>query len=81
MSLAQVLPSAEQLSRRDKVRLARIMLEQVDAEADELDETNDIAPFTRNKVYHIYTPYNMYGVAGILMQTLEADRPLGAVET
>lgn len=71
MSLAEVLPSAQQLSRRDKVRLARIMLEEVDVITDELDETNDIAPFERKKVYHIYTPYSMYGVAHLLMEAFE----------
>lgn len=67
MSLADILPFAQQLSPRDKLRLARIMLDEVDAE-------QDIFPLEANKSYYIATPYNMYGVAKILKQALEGEK-------
>lgn len=72
MSLAEVLPTVQQLSRRDKVKLARILLDDVDTEEDNL-------PLEANKSYYIATPYGMYGVAGKLIKTLEQDYPLGVV--
>ncbi|MBI4673801.1 MAG: hypothetical protein HY741_19310 [Chloroflexi bacterium] len=68
MLLTEVLPTVQQLSRNDKLHLVRILV-------DELDATNEIAPFEPNKVYHIYTPYNMYGVAHLLMEAFEKAKP------
>lgn len=75
MSLAEVLPTVQQLSRRDKVKLARILLDDVDTAVEEQELTDEIAPFERNKVYHLYTPYNMYGVAHLLMEAFEKAKP------
>jgi hypothetical protein len=64
MSLAEVLPAVQELTREDKLHLVRILV-------DELDATSDDAPFEPNKVYHIYTPYNMFGVAHLLMEAFD----------
>lgn len=70
MSLAEVLPTAQQLSSLDKLRLARILIQEVESE-------EEIFPLEANKSYYIATPYEMYGAAEILMQALEADDALG----
>lgn len=59
MSLAEILPAAQQLSLRDKLPLVRILIEEIDSE-------EDISPLELNKSYYIATPYDMYGVASAM---------------
>ena len=64
ITLAEILPSVRQLPATDKLKLIRIL-------AEELDTGESIFPFEPNKIYYLPTPYNAFGVAEILMNALE----------
>ncbi len=59
MTLIEILPTVRQLSTLDKIRLIRIL-------ADELDTEKDIFPFEPHKVYYLPTPYNAFGAGKTL---------------
>ena len=63
MSLTELLPSIRQLPAFEKVRLIRIL-------AEELETTEDISPLQPNKLYYLPTPYNSFGVGQELMAAL-----------
>lgn len=63
MSLADLLPNVRQLPVVDKIKLIRIL-------AEDLDQQEDISPFEPNKIYYLPTPYNSFGVAEILLKEL-----------
>lgn len=63
MSLAEMLPAIRQLPPVEKLRLIRIL-------AEELDTAEDIFPFEPNKIYYLPTPYNMYGTGRALMNAM-----------
>lgn len=63
MSLTELLPSIRQLPAVEKVRLIRIL-------AEELDTTEDISPLQPNKLYYLPTPYNSFGVGQALMAAM-----------
>ena len=63
MSLIELLPSVRQLPALDKLRLIRIL-------AEELDSNEDIYPLQPNKIYYLPTPYNSFGVGRLLMAAL-----------
>jgi hypothetical protein len=65
MSLAEVLPNARALPAADKLRLIRLL-------ADELDLDQDIAPLEHGSTYLIATPEFEQGAAAALMRELEA---------
>ena len=54
MTLTEILPTVRQLPILDKIRLIRIL-------AQELDTEEDIFPFEPYKVYYLPTPYNVFG--------------------
>ena len=61
MTLAEILPEAQQLPATDKIRLIRFL-------ADDLESAEDtIFPLEPHKVYDLPTPYNVFGVAEGLM--------------
>jgi len=64
MTLTDILPFVRQLRMPDKLRLIRILAEQ-------LDTDENIFPLEPDKIYEMPTPYNTFGVAAILMNTLE----------
>ncbi|MBF0230553.1 MAG: hypothetical protein HQK63_13370 [Desulfamplus sp.] len=64
MTLADILQSVRRLQAIEKLKLIRIL-------AEELDMDGNVFPFERNKTYCLPTPYNIFGVAEILMNTLE----------
>jgi hypothetical protein len=64
MTLTDILPFVRQLRTHDKLRLIRIIAEQ-------LDTDENISPLEPDKVYDMPTPYNTYGMAEILMNKLE----------
>lgn len=64
MSLTEVLPAVRQLSALDKLRLIRIL-------AEELDAKEDIFPFQPNKVYYLPTPYDSFGAGRALMNAMK----------
>lgn len=63
MTLAEVLPAARQLTASEKLKLIRILVE-------DLDTAEDISPLEPFKTYDLPTPYNSFGVGSVLMDTL-----------
>lgn len=63
VSLTELLPSIRQLPALEKVRLIRIL-------AEELDTINDISPLQPDKLYYLRTPYNSFGVGRVLMTAM-----------
>ena len=64
MTLAELLPAIRQLPALEKLRLIRIL-------AEELDTAEDIAPFEPHKIYYLLTPYNTFGAGRALMQAMQ----------
>jgi len=64
MTLTDILPFVRQLRTLDKLRLIRIISEQ-------LDTDENIFPLESGKIYDMPTPYNTYGMAEILINKLE----------
>ena len=63
MTLAEVLPAVRQLSPIEKLKLIRIL-------AEDLDVAENIAPLEPFKTYDLLTPYDNFGAGAILMETL-----------
>lgn len=63
MTLADVLPAIRQLSTTEKLKLIRIL-------AEDLDVADNIAPLEPFKTYDLPTPYDNFGVGDVLMETL-----------
>lgn len=63
MKLAELLPMVRQLSAPDKIRLIRIL-------AEELDTSEDISPLEPQKIYYVQTPYDAFGAGETLMQAM-----------
>jgi hypothetical protein len=61
MSLAEVLPVARQLSPIEKLKLIRIL-------AEDLEMTEDISPLEPFKTYDLPTPYDCFGAGAVLME-------------
>jgi hypothetical protein len=70
MGLAELLPAVQQLPAVDKLRLIRIL-------AEELDTGEDIAPLVPHKVYHLPTPYGTFGAGQTLMRALQVAEGKG----
>ncbi|MBH8551958.1 hypothetical protein I8751_06105 [Nostocaceae cyanobacterium CENA357] len=64
MTLNELLPVVRKLSVSEKLKLIRIL-------AEELDTNEDISPLEPFKTYDLPTPYNSFGAGEILMQTLK----------
>jgi hypothetical protein len=64
MSLLELLPSVRQLSIIEKLKLIRILVE-------DLEAAEDISPLQPFKTYDLPTPYNSFGAGAVLMQALE----------
>ncbi len=65
MTLTDVLPSIRQLSIMEKLKLIRIL-------AEDLETAEDISPLEPFKTYDLPTPYNSFGAGAALMQTLDS---------
>ena len=63
MTLAELLPAVQQLSAADKVKLIRIL-------AEELDTDSDFLPLAPHRVYPLATPYSSFGAGRILMEAM-----------
>ena len=66
MTLTELLPVIRQLPPNDKLRLIRIL-------AEDLDSSENIFPFEPNKVYYLPTPYNSYGAADVLATEMKKN--------
>lgn len=64
MTLAELLPSVQELPPADKLKLIRVL-------AEDLDSRKDIAPLTPQKIYNLSTPYGMSGAGRALFQAAE----------
>ena len=64
MTLTQLLPAIRQLSAPEKLKLIRIL-------AEELDTDEDISPLEPFKTYDLPTPYNTFGAGETLMQAMK----------
>jgi hypothetical protein len=64
MTLAEVLPAARQLSATEKLKLIRIL-------AEDLETAEDIAPLEPFKTYDLPTPYDCFGAGAVLMETFK----------
>ena len=64
MTLTEVLPVIRQLPTLDKLRLIRIL-------AQELDTAENIFPFEPYKIYYLATPYDVFGAGKVLMDTMK----------
>jgi hypothetical protein len=63
MTLAEVLPAVRRLSATEKLKLIRIL-------AEDLDVTEDISPLEPFKTYDLPTPYDSFGAGAVLMEAL-----------
>ena len=56
MTLSELLPAIQDLPPTDKLKLIRVL-------AEELDTGEDISPLVPHKVYDLPTPYGVVGAA------------------
>ncbi|MBC7227289.1 MAG: hypothetical protein H5T61_08655 [Thermoflexales bacterium] len=70
MSLTEILPAVRQLPVLDKIRLIRIL-------AEELDTAQDLSPFEPYRIYYLATPYNVFGAGRALMDAMRGADALG----
>jgi hypothetical protein len=66
MTLAQLLPEAQQLPATDKLKLIRAL-------AEDLESETDISPLVAHKLYYLSTPYDTFGVGQALMDALQSE--------
>ena len=64
MTLPEILPTIRQLPTTDKLKLIRIL-------AEELEIANDIFPFQPGRIYYLPTPYNSFGAGRALMTAMK----------
>jgi hypothetical protein len=65
MTLAEVLPAVRQLTASEKLKLIRLLEE-------DLDRDEALSLFEHGKVYNLPTPYDSYGAAQALADALAA---------
>ena len=63
ISLNEIVPIARQLSALDRLKLIRIL-------AEDLEAIGDIFPFQAGKTYELPTPYGMVGAAAMLAEAM-----------
>lgn len=66
MTMTELLPSIRQLSAVEKLRLIRIL-------AEELDTKEDMFPFQPDRIYYLPTPYGSFGAGRALMTAMEQE--------
>jgi len=64
MTLTDILSAIRQLPTLDKIRLIRVL-------AQELDTEKDIFPFEPYKIYYLSTPYQAFGAGKALMDAMK----------
>ena len=63
ITLARIVPAVRMLPTLDKLRLIRIL-------AEDLEVAKGIFPFESGKTYYLPTPYNSFGAATILAEEM-----------
>ncbi|WP_335094449.1 hypothetical protein [Nostoc sp.] len=66
MTLADIIPIARKLSPSEKLKLIRIL-------AEDLDTVEDISPLEPFKTYDLPTPYNGFGAGTVMMEALKSQ--------
>jgi hypothetical protein len=66
MSLAEVLPEVQTLSRLDKIRLIQILAQELEREESELIEPN--------RSYPVWSPDRAFTAAGALLEALDDEK-------
>jgi hypothetical protein len=66
MSLSEVLPEVQSLSRLDKIRLIQLLAREI--------EQDDIGLIEPGRSYPISSPDQAFSAAAILLQALEKDK-------
>lgn len=69
MTLAEVLPAARRLSAMEKLKLIRILAEDLD-----MDMAENISPLEPFKTYDLPTTYDSFGAGAILMEALKQSK-------
>jgi hypothetical protein len=64
MTLAQLLPEVQRLPAADKLRLIRVL-------AEELDSGEDVSPLVPHKEFFLATPYGAFGAGQVLMDAMQ----------
>jgi hypothetical protein len=64
MTLTELLPVVHKLTPQDKLKLIRILAEDLDLKADSF-------PFQPNNIYYLPTPYNSFGAGKALMAAMK----------
>lgn len=64
MTLSDVLPAVRQLSAPEKLKLIRIL-------AEDLEVAEDISPLEPFKTYDLPTPYDNFGAGAVLIEALK----------
>jgi hypothetical protein len=64
MTLAELLPDVRRLSAIEKLKLIRIL-------AEDLDMAETISPLEPFKTYDLPTPYDSFGAGAVLMEALK----------
>jgi hypothetical protein len=68
MTLTELLPAIQRLTATDKLKLIRVL-------AEELDVPEDISPLLPHKLYYLPTPYETFGAGRALLDAMAvADR-------
>ena len=65
MTLTELLPTIKQLSHLDKIKLIRLL-------AEDIESREEITPLEPGKSYDLATPYNTFGAGEVLMQAMES---------
>jgi hypothetical protein len=68
MTLAELLPAIQELPAADKLKLIRVL-------AEELDAGGNISPLAPHKVYYLPTPYGALGAGRALLDAMEHTDP------
>ena len=63
ITLTKIVPAVRMLPANDKLKLIRIL-------AEELEVAKEIFPFESGKTYYLPTPYNTFGAAATLADTM-----------
>ena len=67
MSLVEVLPNVQSLSRIDKLRLIQFL-------ARDLAQTEEGPALEAGRSYPVWSPHDAFGAAAVLRKALEAER-------
>ncbi len=65
MTLAEILPTIRRLSPADKLRLFRLL-------AEDLDARGVISPLAPDRAYNLPTPYGMVGAGRALADAMKS---------